>query len=124
MGSRFSRDGKEDGGYKKGGYKSGGYKSGGGSGGYKKGGYKKGGRGNDDEFPFTRVGSIAPTKGTDEDTIEELQNSDINLWLNVYLPKGVKSLEIDNSTKILIKLKRPKNSPDFVIGSALLPKDE
>lgn len=116
--------GRDGGGYGRG---SGGYssKKGGygkkGKGGYGKSSYKKGG---DEENPFTRIGSIASTKNTDEEFLEMLADSNACLWLNVYLPKGVESVEIDNNTKILLRLKAPKNSPEWVVGSALIPNEE
>lgn len=78
---------------------------------------------------FTRVGSVTLAKSTTEahgeELIDELQDMEIQMWVNFYLPKGVKSMEVTNDTKMLISIKpQHEDTPDFVAGSVSIAEDE
>lgn len=82
-------------------------------------GQSKGGAG------FINVGSLTTKKGTSDQTINELRNSEVKLWWKVYLPEGQDSIRLKHGDMVFVQLGSfsPK-APDYVVGSVSLPPED
>ena len=104
-----------------------------GNSGYQKKSYQKssnGSGGNNDAPAFISVGSVSFPKNLDEkardEALDVLRNLGASLWINVFLPNDVKSLELSNKMRLLVSFKKPQGDkvPEWIVGKAYLPAEE
>jgi len=76
---------------------------------------------------FMRIGSVTVSKKTTEEykkdgdnVVEMLQDSGIQLWVQIYLPKGTDALNVKHGEKLLLSLKEVEKAPDFVVGTVAI----
>lgn len=101
-------------------------RSGGSSGRSSGGGFKRGG--GKGKSNFTRIGSLTIPKSVDKSLRREIMNnlrdSDIKLNIKVFPPKGVDSIQLDRDDLIVISFRTFEDTPDFVVGNAMIPNND
>ena len=122
--SRFGNKGKSSRGSSRGGSSRGEGRGASRGGGRSSGGRGKSRRRDNDGGGFIKVGDLHPTKKMDDETIDDLRESDLRMMFSVYLPEGEK-LTLRKGDKLFVHVGNfHPEAPDYVLGTVSAFSDE